>query len=682
MAGAGWAAALGGPGFPDILTALGTALLSSPRDAPFANLPQTLQAATQAGQQRQSNAAMGLALTKAGVDPETAATLAMNPTAASLMIAQQNLQKQLDIGTGLNTAIGGVYGSTAGNMGLGAKPQAAPAVPPVPAPTGAPASPVSAAPGNNPFLNLVSRAEGTDPGVSPQASGLNTTLAYGRFSGGPRDLTGMTVNQVLDMQKEMLNHPQNNLNSSAAGAFQVVGKTLRQLRDAGVVSGDDPYDANTQTKIGNHLALTRGRDAGGLRQEWAGLKGVPDDQILAAYDAAYGPNARGPAQAGGPAFPPQVLPGTQSPPTQVAQAPTGTVSDAQPVQVAAAGGKIPVPIPPDATKPLAESGYGAETTTMRELAKRKQAMALQIIAKSAAMGDLGKPYAEVGKLMFEDAAPYLKPTDTERALDAAGITDPAQRKPYLLAAADKRPEPVRLAEFAHGGTANEPPAIRAAREAVRLGLPDNSPEVVKLGRAKQDTPGQVASGLEVGAQREQANAEATARAKLAETSTSGAIAIEPLQNALKQASSSYKKIADMGGIGALQANPVSRWFDRHAATDAPPDSLLRYVLPKTLTDAHSIEVERQQFDNAMAMVKNTVTAIRNKGQGPVSNVERVLLSADLEGMLASPDRQVAEQALGRLQADIDRAVARDKEMGLYRGEQPIQTPYGVLREKR
>jgi hypothetical protein len=37
----GFGSGLGGPEFPDILTALGTALLSSPRDAPFANLALT-----------------------------------------------------------------------------------------------------------------------------------------------------------------------------------------------------------------------------------------------------------------------------------------------------------------------------------------------------------------------------------------------------------------------------------------------------------------------------------------------------------------------------------------------------------------------------------------------------------------------------------------------------------------
>lgn len=143
--------------------------------------------------------------------------------------------------------------------------------------------PADEQPAPKPFFDLVGQAEGTDKG-----RGYNETLGYGKFTGGPVELTGMTVGQVLDLQKGMLSNPENNLNSSAVGRYQVVGRTLADAVQNGVVKPDDKFNEATQQKVAGFLAQRRGSDPAALRNEWAALKNVPDEQITSAYNAQFG----------------------------------------------------------------------------------------------------------------------------------------------------------------------------------------------------------------------------------------------------------------------------------------------------------------------------------------------------------------------------------------------------------
>jgi hypothetical protein len=126
---------------------------------------------------------------------------------------------------------------------------------------------------------------GTDP--------YNTTLDNGRWTGGPVNLTNMTVAEVRTMQDKMRT-PENRAlygggqGSSAVGAPQVVSQTLDSLIDQGVVSPNDKFDEATQNKIITALAVRRGGDVAGLKQEWEGLRNVPDEQIRQAYSASFG----------------------------------------------------------------------------------------------------------------------------------------------------------------------------------------------------------------------------------------------------------------------------------------------------------------------------------------------------------------------------------------------------------
>ena len=103
----------------------------------------------------------------------------------------------------------------------------------------------------------------------------NATLDNGAYTGGQRDLVNMTINEVLEMQRDMLRHPNNKKNSSAAGAYQIVGKTLQSLVDELGLTGNELYDPQMQDRLADQLLRRRrGQGIQGLRQEWQGLENV------------------------------------------------------------------------------------------------------------------------------------------------------------------------------------------------------------------------------------------------------------------------------------------------------------------------------------------------------------------------------------------------------------------------
>lgn len=114
----------------------------------------------------------------------------------------------------------------------------------------------------------------------------NATLDNGAYTGGARDLVNMTINEVLEMQRDMLRHPSNKKNSSAAGAYQIVGKTLQSLVDELGLTGNELYDPQMQDRLADQLLRRRrGQGIEGLRQEWQGLENVSPALIQQALGA-------------------------------------------------------------------------------------------------------------------------------------------------------------------------------------------------------------------------------------------------------------------------------------------------------------------------------------------------------------------------------------------------------------
>lgn len=117
------------------------------------------------------------------------------------------------------------------------------------------------------ILDLVGQAEGTDKG-----RGYNETLGYGRYTGGPVDLIGMTLKEIDDLQTKMLSNPANTLNSSAVGRYQITRTTLRDMREKMGLTGDEKFDAAMQDKLASYLIATRA--TGDMRQMQDGLAGI------------------------------------------------------------------------------------------------------------------------------------------------------------------------------------------------------------------------------------------------------------------------------------------------------------------------------------------------------------------------------------------------------------------------
>ena len=129
----------------------------------------------------------------------------------------------------------------------------------------------------NRFLDFIAEAEGTDLG-----RGYNETLAYGAYTGGDVELTQMTLGEVIELQGRMLNHPDNNFNSSAVGRYQITRSTLRDLMQNLNIPETALYDEAMQDRLARALLARRGSDAASLRLEWEGLKNRSDEDIAAA----------------------------------------------------------------------------------------------------------------------------------------------------------------------------------------------------------------------------------------------------------------------------------------------------------------------------------------------------------------------------------------------------------------
>jgi len=106
-----------------------------------------------------------------------------------------------------------------------------------------------------PLLDLIGLTEGTDKG-----RGYNETLAYGRLTGGPVDLIGMTLTQIDALQTRMLQHKANVWNSSAVGRYQIVRTTMRAIRKTLGLSGSEKYDPDMQDRLACFLLGQRGID--------------------------------------------------------------------------------------------------------------------------------------------------------------------------------------------------------------------------------------------------------------------------------------------------------------------------------------------------------------------------------------------------------------------------------------
>ncbi|MBN9333879.1 hypothetical protein [Devosia sp.] len=129
-----------------------------------------------------------------------------------------------------------------------------------------------------PVLDLLGKSEGTAKG-----RGYNETLAYGAYTGGHRNLVTMTLADIDELQRAMLVHPANRLNSSALGLYQIVRKTRVEIEQKLRLRPTDLFDEAMQDRMACYLLGKRGIDQwlaktmsdveilNSLAKEWASL---------------------------------------------------------------------------------------------------------------------------------------------------------------------------------------------------------------------------------------------------------------------------------------------------------------------------------------------------------------------------------------------------------------------------
>lgn len=143
------------------------------------------------------------------------------------------------------------------------------------------------------LLDLVASVESKSYG---EYDAMNTggaaggTVAFGSANSKNvfgRGLTQMTIGEVINLQQMGRLH--------AAGRYQIIGSTLRGLiqNGAGGLTSNDRFDAANQDKLAVALARRRimnGNAMVGLRNEWIGLKKVPDSVLQRAVSAFQDPS--------------------------------------------------------------------------------------------------------------------------------------------------------------------------------------------------------------------------------------------------------------------------------------------------------------------------------------------------------------------------------------------------------
>jgi hypothetical protein len=124
---------------------------------------------------------------------------------------------------------------------------------------------------SNDFYDAIIKAEGTGKRGNP----YDEVLGYGKYGTPSKPLSQMTIAEVMAFGDQMRANPANPYNSSAAGAFQIVGSNLREAVRLGLVKPDEVYNEGTQKRLASWIARTQGLGA------WEGFKFHPDQRMRA-----------------------------------------------------------------------------------------------------------------------------------------------------------------------------------------------------------------------------------------------------------------------------------------------------------------------------------------------------------------------------------------------------------------
>lgn len=91
--------------------------------------------------------------------------------------------------------------------------------------------------------------------IGQHESGQNYNAVYGHTRGNGVDFTNMTVNEVLQWQRQYVREGSP---SSAVGRYQIIRGTLEGLKDEMGLSGNERFDASLQDRMATRLLERRG----------------------------------------------------------------------------------------------------------------------------------------------------------------------------------------------------------------------------------------------------------------------------------------------------------------------------------------------------------------------------------------------------------------------------------------
>ena len=111
------------------------------------------------------------------------------------------------------------------------------------------------------LLHQIARGEGVDDDVARThgyASSYDVPFNYGRYAQQSKPLTRMTLGEIDELQTRILAHPANRHNASPVGKYQIVQRTLRELKATLGLSDNVIFDQNLQDMLAAKRLEQRG----------------------------------------------------------------------------------------------------------------------------------------------------------------------------------------------------------------------------------------------------------------------------------------------------------------------------------------------------------------------------------------------------------------------------------------
>jgi hypothetical protein len=111
------------------------------------------------------------------------------------------------------------------------------------------------------LLDQIAKGEGVDNAgarLHGYASSYDVPFNYGRYAQQTKPLTQMTLGEIDNLQTRILAHPANRLGASPMGKYQIVQRTLRELKGKLGLSDNMIFNQTLQDMLGANLLEKRG----------------------------------------------------------------------------------------------------------------------------------------------------------------------------------------------------------------------------------------------------------------------------------------------------------------------------------------------------------------------------------------------------------------------------------------